>query len=1729
MEKIKKYAFALLMLIMLYPVLPIYAEEAEIVMENNHTVSYEDSSDDTDKPKEIGNVKYDGSIYDYIEPWQRERVSTFGTEEPLLNGFNVSSVKHGTLKKRTEETEDTEELPDVALMSLSSTDFEAISNPSFRNGVRNPHLSGRSASEYVSPYDGNLQLNVTDITLPGRNALDLAIGRFYANEHSDVEKTNTGGIYSVAPTTYFNRRYALGLGWSLAFPSVELRKKYDGTYQAYYHDGAGNAYRSNYKDSNKNEEGEDYYNGYLIYSTNLDNYYTDNVRFKEKDRSYSRDGIKSEYSFKRADNTMEYFAEDGRLLAIKDRFDNEIKFDYTNLPAENLIPFYSCEEFSLGSYWSSTNRILTFSGGSTNRTSEAKSQFVELDEFCNEYYVSVLYEASDANLSPFEGSVEVYCDLYSEDATLLESIMIGSATPDVYDTAMQIDGSFSIDDYDLDDIPVEARVRIKVVSGKYKIAFTDVRLSPKAPLITKITDTIGRTVEFEYEGDLYARYEDDPTFPIYITVKDPDGNEITEIEYYRYLYTHSITDDDGNYTAFHHYYLFGDWYGEDGLCWVNYDYFDGEGSSIYGNPKANKSYEFSGRPVVNYVSHRNSKTYFEYEEVRKWLDNRPASSTSDASYTNTGFIDSWRVIKKYDVDESLTDTENEAYNIYKYNYKTGSYTDSTGYNFMRTTTVDAEPEYLDPDGGSYIVKITTPSGSIETYEYTGHIFDEGFRLKWEIKLNLLDKKATLEDSASGADSVIQEYTYEDNFALISPTVTKTTETIDGTDRVYYNKVEYDSDSCLPIVSTLPLTEAEYSLDTIPEEKTIKTIYQKMSNRMFVPISNTYYQTSEGEALTESYLLDTLARVTQKIDAKGNVVNYEYDSAYPWLPSRVYFEDPEANGDNARIAETLYEYSDEYGIGPNKESIKYADGTYAHSTYEYEPQYGNVKKFTDSESNVTKYEYDEWGRIDYIYYPPYYSEEGLKYPYKSYYYTKHTDYGNTEVLRVRERLYLSDYSSYSSADEVYENCAYYDDYGNLLYTSTPMGEEKYIYDDALRLTGYQNQADYDTSNNTMSFAYDGFGRVTSYTDRLGNTQNATYKTLSTEYSFTPKGSSTQENNYVENFDIYGNKVSDTIYPDGLGGDSLTSTYEYDLLGNVLKITDANGKITSMTYDEVNNPTEIVLADGSNISYDYTKWNSVKTTTQYDGEQSYTISETFDDRGLATSHRQTGAAIKTKPWYYSYRPDGLISMSVAPDGTERSYEYDASGNTTGYSVGAIFNEMVYDHFGNLDKITRRVNGTETGATVYVYDSAKGWLNSKTTGLGTTSYTYNTTGMLASVISPSGLVRTYTRDANDRITSVSADDKDFTYEYYGDGLIKSITYPGGNIVTSYTYDNANCLTKLETKNGNNILKTYSYEYDGVGNIISVSGSENAEYTYDDLYRLATSTQNGHTTTYEYDSRNNLISETRTDGYTKTYEYSGDNRLVKTVENGVETAYEYDLRGNLVKRGEDEFAYDSNDNLVYAMVNGVETTYEIGEDGLRESKTVNGVTTTYSVDESGNVITEGNDEIILGNMPLAKKIGDNYYYYIYNAHGDVVMIVDESGNVQNTYEYDAWGAVINETETIANNHKYAGQYYDAETGLIYLRARYYDPSDRRFIQEDPARDERNWYVYCGDNPIMYIDPSGEGKVSGTLTAIAGGLGIGAIVSSGTIFGLPAGTVLGVAAGVATIAAGVADFLGAP
>ena len=101
-------------------------------------------------------------------------------------------------------------------------------------------------------------------------------------------------------------------------------------------------------------------------------------------------------------------------------------------------------------------------------------------------------------------------------------------------------------------------------------------------------------------------------------------------------------------------------------------------------------------------------------------------------------------------------------------------------------------------------------------------------------------------------------------------------------------------------------------------------------------------------------------------------------------------------------------------------------------------------------------------------------------------------------------------------------------------------------------------------------------------------------------------------------------------------------------------------------------------------------------------------------------------------------------------------------------------------------------------------------------------------------------------------------------------------------------------------------------------------------------------------------------------------------------------------------------------------------------------------------------------------------------NAHGGVVQIVKDNTVV--SYIYDAFGNLIHAVGTSDNAFLYCGEYYDAETGTYYLRARYYDPTSGRFTQQDawafmdPSDPlSLNLYTYCANNPVMYIDPSGE------------------------------------------------------
>ena len=182
----------------------------------------------------------------------------------------------------------------------------------------------------------------------------------------------------------------------------------------------------------------------------------------------------------------------------------------------------------------------------------------------------------------------------------------------------------------------------------------------------------------------------------------------------------------------------------------------------------------------------------------------------------------------------------------------------------------------------------------------------------------------------------------------------------------------------------------------------------------------------------------------------------------------------------------------------------------------------------------------------------------------------------------------------------------------------------------------------------------------------------------------------------------------------------------------------------------------------------------------------------------------------------------------------------------------------------------------------------------------------------------------------------------------------------------------------------------------------------------------------------------------------------------------------------------YDGFNRLIKVTSGSLTAIYAYNGEGLRISKTVNGVTTQH-VWDGDQMMLELNgsgavtQKYVRGINLIYGESGGTKKYYLFNGHGDVVQLTDASGTVTKNYDYDAFGNEKNADENDTNVFRYSGEYYDKETGTIYLRARYYDPTIGRFISEDSVRGEDkdplslNLYTYCANNPIIYVDPSGD------------------------------------------------------
>ena len=265
---------------------------------------------------------------------------------------------------------------------------------------------------------------------------------------------------------------------------------------------------------------------------------------------------------------------------------------------------------------------------------------------------------------------------------------------------------------------------------------------------------------------------------------------------------------------------------------------------------------------------------------------------------------------------------------------------------------------------------------------------------------------------------------------------------------------------------------------------------------------------------------------------------------------------------------------------------------------------------------------------------------------------------------------------------------------------------------------------------------------------------------------------------------------------------------------------------------------------------------------------------------------------------------------------------------------------------------------------------------------------------------------------------------------------------------------LNRLIREDNKDIGTTILFTYDNAGNI-----TERCKYDY--------TTKSGEE-----------LEELKCEHY--SYDYEGD-RLVNY--NG--KTFEYNSLGNPI--GED-IKWEYGTRLVKWY--GTEFTY----DGLgrRTSKTKDGKIITFTYDSDGRLIKQSNGLEFIYDYSgvVGVKYNNATYFYRRDAQGNIIAILDSNGEVVVRYYYDAWGnnAVTdkdgNDVEDgigKLNPFRYRGYYYDTETGLYYLQTRYYDPELGRFISQDSIEyadpetiNGLNLYAYCGNNPVMNVDPSG-------------------------------------------------------
>ncbi len=839
------------------------------------------------------------------------------------------------------------------------------------------------------------------------------------------------------------------------------------------------------------------------------------------------------------------------------------------------------------------------------------------------------------------------------------------------------------------------------------------------------------------------------------------------------------------------------------------------------------------------------------------------------------------------------------------------------------------------------------------------------------------------------------------------------------------------------------------------------------------------KTTDPENNDTTFEYDACYRVTKVTDALSNYSTVEY-----WPSGNVKkVIDPKNHKvemDYDKIGQTVWVKDD----SNNQTSFEYDDN-------------GNPTKTTNALGKYTRFEYDQHNLI----------KKAINELGKEVTFQYDACLNKTRQTSPLGKITQWEYDACDRAKKVIsplgKEVEYtYDNVGNLVSVADPLDHlNQYTYTNTYKL-----EKQIDALNNQTQFEYNDSGDTTKVTSPRGTYTQFTYDLDHMLTGITdPMGNTT---NYVYNK----NKALTERKNPKYGGGQTSFTYTYDLLGRRTGFTDEVGETTTTTYDSVGLTTGITHPNGKTITPTYDNLNRMTGVTFGDNT---TFSFAYD-----AISRNTSWTDEHGTQSFTYDDASRLTATEDPFGEDISYAYDDDNRMTSYTNQLGTTSTTYDDDSRPTSFTLPGSATFSNT----FDDANRLTRCRFPILVETNNSYDNANRVSSIS-----YDTYQPFAAQ--TPLCHVEKTPEFNFNSDkpslfltlgriAMDVAIQIKTQNLLNiQYTIAKSkNLPPPLAPRRPYTTLFSFSYTYDANYNITGRTYPDGSHsFTYDNYDRLTQAVAPEGTYDYTYDVRSNIRTERfRNPGvtvdYTTTYSYTDDDRLSSyTVVNNLNqqtirtASFTYDDAGNLTQKQIVENGNTYTTTYTYFDDNRIKTvtlpdttviSFTYHADGSRATKTTEDEWITFHYN-GGSLWKEvhhdaANHATILFTLyyqphrliydPGSQGGGDQVIYYVgVDAQGTCLKLMDDQGSVVASYTYSPFGQrLTNSAPGIYNPLGFGGLYLDYETGLLFASSRYYDPSTLRFTTKDGYRGElespisQNRYVYCNNNPVSLVDPSG-------------------------------------------------------